>query len=157
MIKDFNGKFTAFLPKGPAEYGRALASMAPGAYTICWCRGECLSPSSFQATAGDITLQGPALGQAVECARGSACTVMLTGEQLEAGEMIRVVLGDCSQDTAWDSVGNSTSAIPEAFTFPRVQARAGIYKVTESASYCSICFCKARSQVLLSISRCRKQ
>ena len=52
-------------PSLDASYGLALAGMAPGVYATCWCRGAngCSSAADFRVALGELTLQGPRLGQ----------------------------------------------------------------------------------------------
>ena len=51
-------------PSLDASYGLALAGMAPGVYATCWCRGaRCSSAADFRVALGELTLQGPRLGQ----------------------------------------------------------------------------------------------
>ena len=41
------------------------------------CRGACTSPADFQVRVGDFELEGPRLGQSLECTRGRECSLQV--------------------------------------------------------------------------------
>ena len=74
-------------------YDLKMSSMAPGIYEVCWCRGEC-SAAEFRVPIGQLTMEGPRLGQSLECVRGHACHLRINGVGLLAGEKL-MVTEDC--------------------------------------------------------------
>ena len=67
---------------------------------MCWCRGECGS-AEFRVPIGLLTMEGPRLGQSLECVRGHACHLYISGEGLLAGEKLMVLLS-CGTGQAVD-------------------------------------------------------
>ena len=98
-----------FVDRWEAWYDRSLNGMAPGDYNLCWCRGCGQTAADgpltgFEILVGSVRMEGPILGQALECLRGSQCVVRLEGVGLSTGETIRVVLDSCrTEGTAFKS------------------------------------------------------
>ena len=101
---------------------------------------------------GELFMEGPRLGQSLECVRGQPCELDVKGEELQAGEKLLALLG-CgtgSRITGFPADGVASTA--GHFSFGRqstadglpadvVDAQAGIYRASRKTS-CVGSFCQ---------------
>lgn len=93
-----------------SRYEKRLQVLAPGQYSVCWCRESRASSSCVPLTAnvhvGQLQLLGPALAQQFVCVRGQHCLVgEIYGVGLRVGDTIRA-----SVQCGIDAVANSSSS-----------------------------------------------
>ena len=100
---------------------------------------------------GELFMEGPRLGQSLECVRGQPCEQDVKGEELQAGEKLLALLscGTGSRITGFPADGVASTA--GHFSFGRqstadglpdvVDAQAGIYRASRKIS-CVGSFCQ---------------
>ena len=98
--------------------GSSFLLSVPGIFRMCYCRPAltdevCTAASSFQAAVGLMTASGP-FEQITTCELSSACTVLLTGIGLNAGDKLLLAAGECGNSTTIGSLGFSALQDPLA-------------------------------------------